>query len=701
MNNISHYITTSKQTRSGRIILLFTFILMIPVILSSLHTNTQIALASIQPDPDRIIPVPRLTDEHLAVALDIDKHEAHIHATLKVTGRGIFDINMNTASKIQEIIINKRSFDDPDPFILKKIVDDHKLSLRFILQDPESIIKIEYRAAFNDDPSKGEIKGQIHNFSVSAHIGEDGVFLSDNANWFPVWTDPETKLPGLIHFSVDIKPIEGWSLIASGDPTPSTPLNPDNPQPTWSWSMPRLIDGVALVGGKHVLHARIHQTKFGPVEIVMQTPPDNEQYIDTFMDAAEHYLDLYTPILGEFPYKRFTIIENFFSSGFAYPGFTLLGPRVVPMGKRALAPGYLDHEMIHNWWGNGVYIDPTKGNWCEALTSYCANYYRRILDDGEEAGRNYRRGILMKLASDPQKFDNAAPDWFGVRDDVNRFVGYDKGSFIFMMLEAPTAADQAPGVNREKVFKTLRKFYHDYKGKRATWNNLKAEFEKTFNKNFDAFFATWVHHKSIPVFHPELGLHAVDELKARLNDNQYINQRIITRKDGSKWLDIDPDFYIYHLIPESEIVPTIDGTLGAGGTVIAADITENDRISDFKDRIETNIKGKNLLIIGKSAASKFSELLKKTTDPISFDNHSFTVGDVTYNQPDEAVLHTMQYPGRPGRFITVFLANSDSAWSHLDYISFYSRDTTVIWQGRPVLKRRTYEPSRLIPLDDN
>ena len=32
------------------------------------------------------------------------------------------------------------------------------------------------------------------------------------------------------------------------------------------------------------------------------------------------------------------------------------------------------HEILHNWWGNGVYVDWEEGNWCEGLTSYGADH---------------------------------------------------------------------------------------------------------------------------------------------------------------------------------------------------------------------------------------------------------------------------------------------------------------------------------------
>jgi hypothetical protein len=75
---------------------------------------------------------------------------------------------------------------------------------------------------------------------------------------------------------------------------------------------------------------------------------------------------------------------------------------------------------------------------------------------------------------------------------------------------------------------------------------------------------------------------------------------------------------------------------------------------------------------------------------------SFTVGGVTYDKPAHTVLHTMQYPGRPGRFITVFHANGDAGWSRLRVVLFYSRDTTIVWEDGRVIDRGVFEPDRRI-----
>ncbi len=626
----------------------------------------------------------RLIQADIQLALKPTTNTANVTTMLRLSGIGRIEIGFPShATKMNAALISGNATFTID--------SDHGL-LEVVNNSAVSVMHLSYAAVFDDDPEAGEVAGQIHNHSVSAHISEAGVFLSDNAGWHPIWIDPSTGLPALIEYSVEIATLPDWSLVASGNPIIETGAYT-------MWHMPRPIDGMAVVGGQHVTQSRVHDTEFGPVEIVMQTTSANEEQMPVFLDAAEEYLDMYTPILGAFPYKRFSIIENFFSSGFAYPGFTVLGPRVIPMGERALAPGYLDHEMIHNWWGNGVYVDQSSGNWCEALTSYCANYYRRILDAGgdEDPGRSYRRGILMKLATDPTVLDNAPLDQFGVDPSVNRFVGYDKGSFIFMMLEAPTLVDPDPTVNRGKLFAALREFYETHKGTRASWDDLQHSIEGAFGESRANFFHTWVHEHTVPVVQPELGMKTVDQLKADIGGDQAVSF-VILAQDGATTLDIDPNFHVYRLIAPEAVVPTIGGSTGVGGAVVYADNTENETIASYVERLESDPNGENMIVLGSNAADEFAALFARTSDPISFTSHSFTIGGETYDAPDHAILHTMQHPDASGRFITVYLANSPEAWSHLNYIQFYARDTTIIWQGRPVVERRTYEPSRTMIL---
>ena len=94
-------------------------------------------------------------------------------------------------------------------------------------------------------------------------------------------------------------------------------------------------------------------------------------------------------MLPAYPYASFALVENFWETGYGMPGFTLLGPRVIRF-PWILTSSY-PHELLHNWWGNAVYVDYGRGNWCEGLTAYMADH---LFAEQRGEGEIYRRATL-------------------------------------------------------------------------------------------------------------------------------------------------------------------------------------------------------------------------------------------------------------------------------------------------------------------
>ena len=76
------------------------------------------------------------------------------------------------------------------------------------------------------------------------------------------------------------------------------------------------------------------------------------------------------------------------------PGFTLLGPQVIRF-PWILTSSY-PHELLHNWWGNSVYIDAETGNWCEGLTAYMADHW---MQERRGKGDQYRLKALQRYSN--------------------------------------------------------------------------------------------------------------------------------------------------------------------------------------------------------------------------------------------------------------------------------------------------------------
>jgi aminopeptidase N len=105
--------------------------------------------------------------------------------------------------------------------------------------------------------------------------------------------------------------------------------------------------------------------------MVFLRQPD-EQLAGRYLEATARYLAMYEKLLGPYPYGKFALVENFWETGYGMPSFTLLGPRVLRL-PFILHSSY-PHEILHNWWGNGVFPDYGQGNWAEGLTAYLADH---------------------------------------------------------------------------------------------------------------------------------------------------------------------------------------------------------------------------------------------------------------------------------------------------------------------------------------
>jgi hypothetical protein len=215
---------------------------------------------------------------------------------------------------------------------------------------PEAFdLVFDYQGHLKEDVSAGEKRGAIHNFGVSAHVGTDGVHLA-GGYWVPAIREDET----LPRFSVSIEPVPGYTFVSSAS---RKPQSTDDGAQQFASDFPQTE--IALIGGRFKSWSR--EENGINFRILLREGGADEETLarraDIFLSAAMDYMRRYQPLVGAYPYKDFTIVENFFSSGFAYPTFTLLGPAVIAMEDRALRHGYLDHEMLHSWWGNGVYVD--------------------------------------------------------------------------------------------------------------------------------------------------------------------------------------------------------------------------------------------------------------------------------------------------------------------------------------------------------
>ncbi|MCK4719964.1 hypothetical protein KAU08_04870, partial [bacterium] len=182
------------------------------------------------------------------------------------------------------------------------------------LPEGTSKIVIEYDGEINDPINPSSALGRVRGDYTSGIISPDGVYLSSETGWYP---DTEFSMAT---YNLIVNLPEGWSSVSQGNREEL-----EHTRVGWNSDVPS--DGCVLVANQYNVDTRT----IDGVECSTYFYMDNEDLSNQFLDKLEEYLPAYVELFGPYPYSRFDIVENFFSTGYGMPGFTLLGSRVLTM----------------------------------------------------------------------------------------------------------------------------------------------------------------------------------------------------------------------------------------------------------------------------------------------------------------------------------------------------------------------------------
>ncbi|HBW23111.1 MAG TPA: hypothetical protein DEF68_07005 [Elusimicrobia bacterium] len=409
-------------------------------------------------------------------------------------------------------------------------------------------------------------------------ISPEGCYLSGSTFWYPEF-DGE-----LSSFKLETDLPEGYESVAGGDRTGRV-VKDGRTRSVWKAAVPQ--DEITLACGKYKEYAD-HGEK---PELQVFLREADEALAQKYLTAARQYVEMYAGLIGPYPYGKFALVENFWETGYGVASFTLLGPKIIrfPFILNSSYP----HEILHNWWGNGVFVDYEKGNWCEGLTAYLADY---LISEGRGKGAEYRMAALQKYAD----YVRAGKDFplrgfQSRRSPASEAVGYGKSLMFYHMLRT--------SLGDVKFKAGLRDFYRENKFRSASFDDLKRSFEKQTGKGrLDKFFHQWVDLPGAP----ELALRNVKITReaegfglefeiVQLQDGPayqlevpvYIQLEnisrprksllIVTQKEESfKYssmvkparIAVDPEFDLFRKLDPLETPPTLSRLLGAAGPLL-------------------------------------------------------------------------------------------------------------------------------------
>ena len=310
--------------------------------------------------------------------------------------------------------------------------------------------------------------------TTTGTIEAEGVFLGRNAAWYPAASDPR-----LLTFELEVTLPAGWDAMSQGRRTilertetgTRVRFVVDDPQ-----------EEIWLVAGPWFETRREAKN----VEAIALLRSKDEALAAKYLDATSPNVAMYTELLGPHAYGKFALVENFWETGYGMPSFTLLGPAV--MRLPFIPTTSYPHEILHDWWGNGVYVDRAKGNWCEGLTAYLADH---MVQEQRGNAASYRQETLQSYADYVLRSKDFALASFQERHSAaTQAVGYGKSLMVFHMIRRD--------IGDAAFTAALRDFYAEWKFKRASWDDLRRAFEKASGRDLESWFDRWVHATGAP-----------------------------------------------------------------------------------------------------------------------------------------------------------------------------------------------------------
>jgi len=309
--------------------------------------------------------------------------------------------------------------------------------------------------------------------------GAAGTFLPDGSDWYP-------RVAGqLVRYKVSIELPSGQKGLVAGRLIEEQE-SPQNYQAVFQFSHP--AEGIDLMAGPYAIETQTHQNiNHKPIQLRTYFHPQISGLSKDYLDAVKRYLELYESSIGEYPYTEFSVVSSPTPTGFGMPTLTYLGTDVLQLPF--IRNTSLGHEVLHNWWGNGVYPDYKSGNWSEGLTTFMADYAYKE-QESDAAAHDMRLSWLRDFAALQPGQDAPLTAFTSRTHGASKIVGYNKAAMFFFMLRDHLG---------ETIFQRgIQGLWKVQRFRTTSWLDVQKMFEMVSGQPLGPFFAQWLNRSGAP-----------------------------------------------------------------------------------------------------------------------------------------------------------------------------------------------------------
>ncbi len=479
---------------------------------------------------------------------------------------------------------------------------DLKLNVYKIKLSPNTSGDLKLILKYNgkiESPIKQSKENYARGFSESPGIiWEAGVYLAGSTYWVPYFGNE------LVSFNLTTTLPENWKTVSVGTRTSD---EKKNGQHIDTWESPTPQEEIFLIAAPFTEY----NYPMGSVTAYAFLRTPDEALANKYLEATAQYMEMYRKLVGPFPYTKFALVENFWETGYGMPSFTLLGEKIIRL-PFILHSSY-PHELLHNYWGNSVYVDFKSGNWCEGITAYMADH---LIKEQRGQAVEYRSETLQKFTDYVTPENDFPLSKFSSRfDPPSEAIGYGKTSMTFHMLRRK--------VGDEQFIKSFQVFNRNNKFKRSSFDDIRKAFDEVTGKDWQWFFNQWVNRTGAP----QLVLEDVQVNSIRGSNNVSFTLKqiqpeevffldvpvVIVTKNGTKTVTvemnekeskynitvdseplkilIDPEFDLMRKLDPRESPPTFTKAFGSKKSLIIMPDQKDVNYQQYKEFVDLWTKG--------------------------------------------------------------------------------------------------------------
>jgi len=578
--------------------------------------------------------------------------------------------------------------------------------------------EVQYSGPINN-PVENVANEYARSFSQSPGlINDEGIYLAGATFWVPTAEDT------YITYDITIDVPKDWRTVSQGARTLHE-TNDTSHRDRWVVTDP--TEEIYLIGARFTEYEK----QVGGVKAMAFLRSQDDALANKYLETTAQYLAMYQNLLGPYPYSKFALVENYWETGYGMPSFTLLGPQIIrfPFILHSSYP----HELLHNWWGNGVFVDFDYGNWCEGLTAYMADH---LVAEQRGQGAEYRRTTLQRYTNYATPENDFPLTQFSSRyDGVTEAVGYGKNLMTWNMLREK--------VGDENFVRSFQDFYRQNAFRRASYDDIRKSFEKVTDTNLKPFFEQWVERTGAPEFRLTsaeskakgdgyevslvveqiqdgkaydmdlpVAIYFADRVEKTTIALSKKTQKVKLRVDSAPTqIALDPEFDVFRRLHYAEIPPSMSKMFGTDNIQIVVPASASSEVKDRYQRLANfwggsnkNIKvaldseldslpsDKSVWILG--TENKFSGLAKTELAKyqVAISDQSIDVDKDSVDLKTNSAVFIGRHPDNPDLAIGLLTAHADEAvqglasklphYGKYSYLTFTGAEPTNVLKGQ-------------------